>query len=312
LLDEGEGTDVTVQHLVMLAVRTSIILTVFGFGLDATATDVLDAIRRPGLLARSLLAMFIIMPIVAIILAEAFSLLPEVEIALVALALSPVPPLLPRREGKAGGAKAYALGLMAVAAALSIVVIPVALWILGRFFDKSFAISSLTIAKIVVAAALLPLTLGMALRAAAPALAERIAKPVGLVAAVLLSLGLVAILFSTLPAMVGLIGNGTLFAMIFFAAVGLAVGHLMGGPTADDRIVLALSTATRHPAIAIAIGAATYPADRLLPAVLLYLVVSALVGIPYIKWQRRQRIATVSAGVRQENDGRRVRKGVAD
>jgi bile acid:Na+ symporter, BASS family len=42
--------------------------------------------------------MFVIMPIVAVALAMAFELLRSVEIVLVALAISPIPPLLPGRE----------------------------------------------------------------------------------------------------------------------------------------------------------------------------------------------------------------------
>ena len=268
------------QQLVMLAIRTSIVLTVFGFGLDATLDDVLDVIRRPGLLVRSLVAMFIVMPVVAFVLVKTFASLPAVEIALVALALSPVPPLLPRRESKAGGGKGYALGLMATAAALSIVIVPAAVEIVGHFLDKVFDVSPLMIAKIVVAAALLPLALGMALRAAAPAAARRIARPVKLVATTLLSAGLLAILVSSMRAMVELIGDGTLVAMVVFAAVGLLVGHLLGGPATGDRTVLALSTAIRHPGIAIAIGAATYPGDHLTAAVLLYMIVGTVVSLP--------------------------------
>ena len=56
------------QELIVLGLQLSIALTVFGFGLKATVDDVLDVMRRPALLARSLVAMFLIMPVVAVIL----------------------------------------------------------------------------------------------------------------------------------------------------------------------------------------------------------------------------------------------------
>ena len=77
----------------------SILLTVFGFGLNATTNDVLYLVRRPGLLARSLLAMFVVMPIVSFALAKTLDFSPTVQIALVALAISPV--LRCCRRGKA-------------------------------------------------------------------------------------------------------------------------------------------------------------------------------------------------------------------
>ena len=121
----------TLQQAVVLGLQASIFLTVLSFGLAATFDDVLYLTRRPGLLARSLLAMLVIMPIVTVIIRLVFALEPGVEIALVALALSPVPPLLPGKEQKAGGHAAYALGLMVVAGLLSIITLPLSIELMG-------------------------------------------------------------------------------------------------------------------------------------------------------------------------------------
>ena len=51
--------------------------------------------------------------IVAVALAVAFDFTPVVEVALLALAISPVPPLLPGKEFKAGGRASYTIGLLA-------------------------------------------------------------------------------------------------------------------------------------------------------------------------------------------------------
>jgi len=269
------------QQLVLLAIRTSVILTVFGFGLGATPADVLHLVRRPGLLLRSLLAMFVIMPIVAVALTRMFQFRPAVAVALVALALSPVPPILPRKESNVGRL-AYALGLLATAALLSIVAVPVSLWIIGRYIDRSLAIAPAAVARIAVITVLFPLAAGVLFRMLFPVAAQRLMKPVMLTATILLSLGALAILAASFPALMNLVGNGTLVAMAVFVVVGLTAGHLLGGPENQDRSVLALSTACRHPGIAMAIGAAAYPGEPLGPAILLYLLVSAILCVPYI------------------------------
>src|SRR5262245_44606724 len=107
------------KQLVILAAQLSIIVTVFGFGLKATTDDLLYLVRRPGLLTRSLVAMFVVMPVVAVVLVRLFDFRLTVEIALLVLAISPVPPILPARETKAGGHSAYAIGLMAMLALLA-------------------------------------------------------------------------------------------------------------------------------------------------------------------------------------------------
>ena len=106
----------TPQEMVGLALKVSILrLTVFGFGLQATRDDLLY-VRRPGLMARSLVAMFVIMPLVAIAFRYPSSISSfQSLIALIALSISPVPPLLPRKIREGGGVAPYGLGLMVTA-----------------------------------------------------------------------------------------------------------------------------------------------------------------------------------------------------
>jgi BASS family bile acid:Na+ symporter len=245
-------------------------------------------VRRPLVLARSLVAMFVIMPVVAVVITVIFDFHPAVEIALVAIAISPIPPLLPRRQVNAGGRASYAIGLMATAALLSIGFIPLAVYIIGRFFGLDFEISPGAVAKLALITVLVPLAAGMLVRALASKLADRIQKPVGKIAIVLLGLGIVAIFIAALPAVMALIGNGTIVVISAFVAIGLAVGHFLGGQGRDDQVVLAISTAARHPAIALVIAGATFPQEKMvIGAILLYLVLNIVVSIPYVKWQHR-------------------------
>ena len=92
-----------------------------------------------------------------------------------------------------------------------------------------------------------------------PAAAERMAPPAGLIAKVLLAAGILAVLAAVYPAVFALIGNGTILAMAAFVTAGLAVGHLLGGPRSDERVVLALSVASRHPAIALTVARVNFP-----------------------------------------------------
>lgn len=275
--------------LIPLVVNASIVLTVLALGLQVSTGDVLSIFRRPVHLLRSLLAMNVIMPVVAVALALAFDLHPAVKIALVALALSPVPPILPRKQLKAGGDSPYVFGLLVAAGLFAIVFVPLGLEVVGRVFAVPVHLSAKRVALIVVVSVLAPLAIGMLLRRAAPAFAERIARPLSIVATVLLIVAVVPILFTAWPAMVSLVGNGTLAAFAAFIVVGLAAGHLLGGPDSADRTVLAFSTATRHPGVALAIAGANFPEQKLvLPAVLLYLIVGAILSIPYSKWRRRE------------------------
>src|SRR5215470_1465258 len=95
--------------LILLARKASVLLNVFALGLNARTQDTTCLFRNPGRLARSLLSMFVVMPLFAAALASAFDLHPAVKIALVALAVAPIPPLLPKKLMKAGGQSSYVI-----------------------------------------------------------------------------------------------------------------------------------------------------------------------------------------------------------
>jgi bile acid:Na+ symporter, BASS family len=81
--------------------------------------------------------------------------------------------------------------------------------------------------------------------------------------------------------------------MVIFTVAGLALGHILGAPDPEHSVVLALSTACRHPAIALTIATANFPDQHFAPIVLLYVLVSAIVGVPYLRWQQHQTAAPV-------------------
>jgi BASS family bile acid:Na+ symporter len=83
------------KQVIMLALQVSILATVFGFGLKAKRGDLLYLWRQPRLLVRSLLAMYLAMPLVALAFVSIFDLPMNVKIVLVALSIAPLPPLFP-------------------------------------------------------------------------------------------------------------------------------------------------------------------------------------------------------------------------
>lgn len=277
------------QQIVGLALKASIMLTLFGFGLQATLDDLLFLMRRPRLLVRSLGAIFIVMPLFALLMTEMFSFNHAVVIALIALSISPVPPLLLKKETKSGGRASYGIGLMVTAASFSIVFIPLAAYLLGKYFDRPFAMGPAAVAKLVVLSVILPLAAGIAFRKFLPTTAERIAHPLVRVAWIVLLIAVLCILVSAFPTAWSLVGDGTIVAFIAFVIVGLAVGHLLAGPDRRERIALALSTACRHPGLALAIAGANIPDEHhVVGAVLLYVITNVLFTIPYVVWQHKK------------------------
>jgi BASS family bile acid:Na+ symporter len=280
----------TLASLILLALQSSIFLLVLSIGLNADFGSAFQLFVRPAALLRALVSMGVVVPAFAVAVVVAFELPHAVEVAIVAIALSPVPPFLPLKAMKAGGRQAYTIGLLVAASAISIVWVPLFLQLISPLFPTRLGIQPASIAKLVAFSVLLPLATGMLVRHFLPALAGRTARPLMLTAALLIAVALIPVLVAEWRAILSLIGNGTVLALAALVAVGLTAGHLSAGSDSGERTVLALASGTRHPGVAVALAHANFPDDKLvLPAVLLYLVVCTLVSIPYVQWTRRGR-----------------------
>jgi len=277
----------TLHELAVLALKLSVVAIVFSLGLRTTARDVVFLFGKPSLLLRSILAMNIVMLIFAVIVVVVFPMALPVKIALVALSLSPVPPILPGKQTKAGGSATYTMSLLVVASLVSIVLIPLALAIVGQILGTQYSVSISKLIIIVMISVVAPLILGLIVRHFLPTIAEKAAGPIGLFAMILLVLSALPIAYTTGIVLWHLVGDGVVIFLLLFSLLGLVVGHFLGGPDEDDRTVLALATAARHPAVALAIATVNYPEEKATLAVLLWhLVFAIVVSIPYVRWRK--------------------------
>jgi predicted Na+-dependent transporter len=283
-------------QIIVLAIKVSMFLVVFALGLRATFAQLTYLFRHPLLLSKAVLSMNVVMLAVAIVLTTWLDPPPAVKIALIALALAPVPPILPAKQFKAGGSSEYTIGLLVDVAIVAIVLVPLAIELLGRGFGIDIHIPASKIAKIVLASIVVPLALGVLVRRFAPAFAERVAHPVTLIATIMLFAAVLPVVFVATPQLKPLIGNGVLICLVVFSLVGLAVGHFLGGPDPDNRTVLGLATGARHPAIPFAIATVNFPDEKAVMVVVLYhLIIATLVAVPYVKWRTRAHAAGANA-----------------
>jgi bile acid:Na+ symporter, BASS family len=289
---------VNLHTLIPLALKASIFLNVFAIGLRASLYEATYLFRRPGQLVRGLLAMNVLMPMFAVALVLILDLNPAVQIALVALSVSPIPPVLPKKMMKAGSTEPYSIGLLVAVGLLAIFLVPVEMKILQRVFELPLQMTMASIAVIILKTVLLPLALGIVVHRFGPARAERLAKPISQVGSVGLLVCGGSILITVAPGILALVDGGAIAAIAAFVLAGFAVGHWLGGPEAENRTALAFATASRHPGIAIAMAHANFPKQKLAMAgVLLYLVINTIVTMLYNAWTRR-RASTVASRVK--------------
>jgi predicted Na+-dependent transporter len=257
---------------------------IFAIGLGSKASDVAYLLQRPGLLWRSVLAMYVLVPLVSLALVALLPLGPIAKVALLLLAASAGAPLLPKKLGKIGN-EAYVLSLVVLSSLLAIVVAPAWTGLLGRLSGTSLGISPMQMAALLGKGFLAPLAAGMVLRALFPGASQRGSEWLLRIAGVVVAVTALVLVIAQLKILLQVKWEG-FAALAGLLASGLTIGHWLGGPDPDDRTALALFCATRH--LGITVLVVTAISSRALGAVIVtYIVTSIAITMPYLKWRER-------------------------
>jgi len=270
-----------------LVIVVSVVLSAIALAMRASAEDLLYLVRHPGAALRALLSMYVVVPVAALAMIWLVEPPPAAQLALLVLSLSPVPPLLPKKQLKSGGEEAYIIALLVSAALISLVVMPLALPLLGALFGREFPVSAAGIAKTLAITILVPMLLGLVAKKLAGVHAEKLSHLISRIGFFLLLIGAGVALVILAPKLWLAVGGGTLLAMALVIVAGLASGYLLGGPSRSTRAALALASATRHPGVAMGVIGSSFPDAKLaLLAVLIFVLLNVIVGIPFVKMSR--------------------------
>ena len=254
-------------------------------GLEINVEHLLAALKNYGLLARALLANFIVIPIFGVLLARAFHLDQYVAIGFVLMALAPGVPFLVRAAGRTpGGSLGFAASLAFIMPALSIVTIPLS----ARFIFAAGLIAPADVAGHVpfgriavtlVGFQLVPLLVGLLIANRAPKLAAKLRRPL-LLLFVVAVVALLAILGPTLvKAVASVYGSSGMLAILVLVLLSVGTGWILGGPAIQSRRTLSIATMLRNIGTCAVVATATFPKTLVAPTVLTYIIIQFLISI---------------------------------
>jgi BASS family bile acid:Na+ symporter len=267
-----------------LVVQGSLLLLVFTVGLQGRFYDFLLVIRQPRLFLSGVLVVNAIVPIVAVLIVFLFPIALMTRAGLIAMAIAPMAPFLPGKMLKTGAGHEFAVGLYATLIVTAILIVPASIWAVGAFTHREVDLPVGALAWFVFTTVLLPLLAGMLVARLWPAIAPRLAK-IGTIAAYVVLVPVVLfLLVKTGGELAGLLGDGTLAAIIITVLIGMVAGHALGGPEPVTRLAMSQAAVTRHPGIAGLIVQANGVDKAAMLAVILFLLVSLVLSTLYGKW----------------------------
>lgn len=278
----------TLDKILGLALQLALFASVLAVGFKATLADVLYLWRNPALLARSVVAMYVVVPAVTVlVLALPLSL--GLKIGLTLLAISSALTTSGTQMLALGGRPPYVYSLLVNTSLLAVITVPLSLAILTALpLAADASVPPLRVAKVVAMTFLLPLALGAIFGRLWPRVADRVSSPLNAGAGyVLLAtlLGFLVLNFSGLWQNTGLLDY---LVIAVLTIVALAIGHWLGGADPGDRTALAIAAAERHTGVAALIAAMNFPDRQPIVMIVIYKIVTLLVMIPYTKWCKKR------------------------
>jgi len=248
-----------------------VVSSMLALGLNLTVGQVLAPLRNIKLVCLALLANFVLMPFGAFGIEKLLRLDQSLGVGLVLLGTAAGAPFLPKLAQIAKTDLAFAVALMVLLMIVTIGYMPLVLPLL----IEGASVDPVKIARSLVLLMLLPLAVGLAMKASYQVAAARVKPVLDRVSNLSLILLTVLIWVTNFDKVLAIFGTRGILAGVLFTVLALGAGHLLGGPSGDSRRVLALGTAQRNIAAALLVGEQTF-SD---PKVVVMVIVVADVGL---------------------------------
>ena len=274
-----------------------VVSSTLSVGLGLTVPQIAAPLRNGRLVALSLLANFVLAPVAAIGLSKLLGLDQPLAVGLLLVGIAGGAPFLLKLADLAKADMAFAVGLMVVLMVITVGYMPI---VLPRLLE-GVSVNPANIARSLILLMLIPLALGLALRAWLPPGAARARAFVAPVSSISMIFVVVLTTAGHLGSMLTILGSFGILAALLFVAVCFGIGWILGGPGDDTRGVLSLGTAQRNTAAALVVAGQNFDDAKVVVMITVVMIVSFVVLMPLAR--------LLSGRARQAGDGQRAAAG---
>lgn len=259
--------------LLSVALVVTLWATGIGLGMSVRPAQVVDSLRRRGLVTRMVLLDLLLVPVAMWVCVRWLALDDGLATGLLLVAFAAAGPLAIKLAHLAGGDVAFAVGIVIVLEVANVLVVPLWASQLGLVSTAAVAIE---IVRTLLLLVLLPLTLGLFVGRRWPARAPGWAPVAARVSSVGLVVVVCVIVGRDIDVVISAIETGAALASVVVVALALLGGWLFGGPLRATRVTASMASGVRANGVALAIATTAF-ADR--PEVAVGVVTAGLVSI---------------------------------
>ena len=281
------------QKLTSVAMLTFVLSSMLAMGLSLRISEIIHPLRSPRLVALSLVANFIVMPVAALALAKLLLLQQPFGVGLLVLGSAAGAPFLPKLAQIAKGNLAFAVGLMVMLMVITVGYLPLVLPLLL----PGVTVNPAKIAASLFLLMLLPLGIALAINARSPNFAARVRPTLNKVSSLSLMLLILLLVVTNINSVLAVFGTRAILAGLIFIFLGYLVGWLLGGPGADTRPVLGLGTAQRNIAAALVVASQSFTDPKVVVMVVIVAIVGLLILFPLSRSLAKKQPGEAAVGI---------------
>jgi predicted Na+-dependent transporter len=255
-----------------LGVLIFIVTSMLGMGFSLTIPQILTPLKNRKLIIMSLVANFILVPILTLLIVGIVPLSEGLQIGLILVGFAAGAPFLPKLVQVAKGDMAFTAGLMVLLMVITIAYLPVVL----PFVLTGVQVNPWDIAKSLILLMLIPLGIALFIRARYEEVAKGLIPTMTMAANLSLAAMFIGYFVGYFDVTYGVIGTGGILVSILLVVGAVIIGYLLGGKDRNNKKVLGLGTGQRNLAAAFAIASSNFAAN---PEVLIEVMDVAVVGL---------------------------------
>ena len=277
------------SKVIPITMLAFVLSSMLSMGLSLTVAQILVPLRNFKLIVLALVANFVLMPFAAFVIARLLRLDQPLAIALVLLGTASGAPFLPLLARISKANLAFAVGLMVLLMVVTVGFMPLVL----PLMLEGVSVDPVKIGSSLVFLMLLPLVIGLLVRARLSRLAAKAQPFLSRLSMLSLVLLIVLLLITNVQNVLNLYGTRGVLASILFVAAGSGIGWLLGGRQSDTRGVMALGTAQRNIAAAMVVGGQNFKDPRVIVMVVVVAIVGLLMLMPFARYlAKRSQLAS--------------------
>jgi BASS family bile acid:Na+ symporter len=260
--------------IVKVSALVFVLSSMLAMGLSLTIPQIIAPLKNLKLVILALAVNFVAVPLVVWGIQAVMGLDQDVYTGLLLMATAAGAPFLPKLAQTAKGNIAFSVGLMVLLMVVTIIYMPIVLPLLLSGVE----INPWDIAKSLIMSMLLPLGIGLFMKARWSELAGDLQPHMASASSLAIVLMLIGAIVLQWDNIVSLFGTGAVLAIVVFMLTSLALGYGVGGWGSDPatRSVMGLGTAQRNLSAALVVGATNFSSS---PNVLITVVAAGLIGL---------------------------------